>query len=397
MGERGLLSGVRILDLSHMLAGPYGSMLMADLGAEVIKIEPPKDGDPMRQMGPHFLAGESAYYLSINRNKQSVTLDLQKERGRQVFYDLVQVSDVVFDNYRPGVLEKLKCDYAALKTINPRLICCSISGFGQKGPYRDRPAFDLVLQALSGAMSITGEPGGAPTRMGIPMGDLAGGLFGAIAVSAAMYHREQTGEGCRIELGLLDCMISLLTYVAQYYFHTGIPPLPIGSAHQSVVPYQAFQAKDGWLVVAVFTERFWEGFCRALELPGLDHDSRFTSNDLRREHRAELIPLLADKFKMRSLEEWLTRLENEKVPSGSLNSLDRVFADPQVLARGMKASVVHPAIGELPIVGNPIKIDDHIDSFMPPPCLGEHTIRVLQSLLNYSSEQIARLKEEGAI
>lgn len=397
MTQRGLLSGVRILDLSHMLAGPYGSMLMADLGAEVIKIEPPKGGDPMRQMGPHFLAGESAYFLSINRNKQSVTLDLQKEQGRQVFYDLVKVSDVVFDNYRPGVLEKLKCDYTVLKTINPRVICCSISGFGQTGPYRDRPAFDLVLQALSGAMSITGEPGGAPTRMGVPMGDLAGGLFGAIAVSAALYQRERTGEGSRVELGLLDCMVSLLTYVAQYYFHTGIPPQPIGSAHQSVVPYQAFEAQDGWLVVAVFTERFWEGFCRALELPELLPAARFRSNDLRREHRGELIPLLATRFKTRPVEEWLTRLENEKVPSGPLNSLDRVFGDPQVLARGMKTSVAHPTIGELPLVGNPIKVEGCADSFAPPPGLGEDTGHVLHGLLGYSDETIARLEEEGVI
>lgn len=397
MGERGLLSGVRILDLSHMLAGPYGSMVMADLGAQVVKIEPPNAGDPMRQMGPHFLAGESAYYLSINRNKQSVTLDLQKECGRQVFYDLVKVSDVVFDNFRPGVLERMRCDYAVLKTINPRVISCSISGFGQTGPYRDRPAFDLVLQALSGAMSITGETGGAPTRMGIPMGDLAGGLFGAIAVSAALFQRAQTGEGCRIELGLLDCMVSLLTYVAQYYFHTGAPPQPIGTAHQSVVPYQAFKAEDGWLVVAVFTERFWEGFCRALELPELIRDLRFTSNDRRREHRAELIPILAESFKRRSTAEWLTRLENEKVPSGPLNSLDRVFSDPQVLARGMKTSVVHPAIGELPIVGNPIKVDGHVDAFTPPPCLGEHSIDVLQNLLKYPDEKIAQLREQGVI
>jgi crotonobetainyl-CoA:carnitine CoA-transferase CaiB-like acyl-CoA transferase len=397
VSQPGLLSGIRILDLSHMLAGPYGSMVMADLGAEVIKIESPAGGDPMRQMGPHFLAGESAYYLSINRNKQSVTLDLQKESGRQVFYDLVKVSDVVFDNFRPGVLQKLGCNYAALKTINPRIIACSISGFGQTGPYRDRPAFDLVLQALSGAMSITGEPDGAPTRMGIPMGDLAGGLFGAIAVSAALYQREQTGEGCQIELGLLDCMVSLLTYVAQYYFHTGVPPQPIGTAHQSVVPYQAFQTQDGWLVVAVFTQRFWEGFCRALDLPELIHDPRFTSNDLRCEHRSELIPLLAERFKQRPMTEWLDCLEMEKVPSGPLNSLDQVFADPQVLAREMKTRVAHPTIGELPIVGNPIKVDGHADSFTPPPCLGEHTAEALKHLLGYSTEKISWLKGQGVV
>ncbi|MBI5652748.1 MAG: CoA transferase [Chloroflexi bacterium] len=225
----GLLSGARILDLSHMLAGPFGSMMLGDLGAEVIKIEPP-DGDPMRKMGPHFLEGESAYYLSANRSKQSVALDLMDARGRAVFYDLVRVADVVYDNFRPGIAQKLGIDYATLKSINSRIIGCSISGFGQTGPYRDRPAFDIAIQGLAGAMSITGTQE-QPARMGIPMGDLAGGMYAAFAIASALYRREKTGEGCCIDLSLLDCLVSLLTYIAQYYFHDGIVPGPQGTEH----------------------------------------------------------------------------------------------------------------------------------------------------------------------
>lgn len=393
---QGLLAGARIIDLSHMLAGPYGSLIMGDLGAEVIKIEALPDGDPMRAMGPHFLAGESAYYLSINRNKKSVTLDLRNPRGRAVFYDLVKVSDVVFDNFRPGVLEKLQCDYATLKEINPRIICCSISGFGQNGPYRDRPAFDLALQALGGTMSITGHPG-APARMGIPMGDLAGGMFGAFAVAAALYQRERTGKGCCIDIGLMDCLVSLFTYVAQYYFHDGVVPGPMGTAHLSVVPYQAFKTKDGHLVVAAFAEKFWQGLCRALDLTHLMEDPRFVNNDVRRDHKAELIPMLAEAFLTRTTDEWLPILEKEGVPSGPINTLDRVFRDPQVLARRMKIEVEHPKIGTLPMVGNPVKVTDVPEEFAPPPLLGQHTEEVLSKLLGYSAEEIAELREENVI
>lgn len=391
----GLLSGARLLDLSHMLAGPFGSMMMGDLGAEVIKIEPP-DGDPMRQMGPHFLEGESAYYLSANRNKKSVALDLRDARGRAVFYDLVKVSDVVYDNFRPGVTQKLGIDYAALRQINPRIICCSISGFGQTGPYRDRPAFDIAIQGLSGAMSITGTKE-QPARMGIPMGDLAGGMYGAFAVAAALYQREKTGEGCCIDLSLLDSLVSLLTYVAQYYFHDGIVPGPQGTEHLSVVPYQMFKTKDGYLVVAAFTEKFWQGLCRALELPWLIDDPRFNDNDARRVHRAELVPILSDAFLMRAADEWQSRLDAESVPWGPINTLDRVFDDPQIIAREMKIAVNHPTIGKLPMVGNAVKVKGGNDELCAPPLLGQHTEQVLSDWLGYSREDMARLSEQGII
>ncbi len=391
----GLLAGARILDLSHMLAGPYGSMMMGDLGAEVIKVEP-LEGDPMRQMGPHFLAGESAYYLSTNRNKKSITLNLQTERGRAVFCDLVKESDVVYDNFRPGITQKLQVDYVTLKQINPRIICCSISGFGQNGPYRDRPAFDIAIQGLAGAMSITGTKE-MPTRMGIPMGDLAGGMYAAFAVAAALYQREKTGVGCCIDISLLDSLVSLLTYIAQYYFHDGVVPGPQGTEHMSVVPYQSFKTKDGFLVVAAFTEKFWHGLCRALSLSYLINDPRFIDNDARRAHKAELVPVLSAAFLTRTTDEWQVLLEQAGVPWGPINTIDRVFADPQITARKMKIELDHPTIGKLPMDGNPVKVESVEDKLAPPPLRGQHTEEVLSQLLGYSAEAIAQLKKEKVI
>ncbi len=392
---QGLLSGARILDLTHMLAGPFASMMLGDLGAEVIKIEP-REGDPMRQMGPHFLAGESAYYLSANRNKTSLTLDLRQEQGRQVFNDLVKVSDVVVDNFRPGVMTRLEIDYPTLRRIQPRIIACSISGFGQYGPYRDRPAFDIALQALSGAMSITGA-GDVPVRMGIPMGDLAGGMYAAFAIAAALHHRDATGEGSHIDISLLDSLTALLVYNAQYFFHDGIPPGPQGTEHLSVVPYQSFKTRDGNLVVAAFTEKFWQALCLALDLPPLIDDPRFVDNDARRAHKSELVPILAARFLERTSAEWMLELEKQGVPSGPIHALDRVFCDPQIAVRHMKVEIDHPTIGKLPMLGNPVKVEGVPEEFAPPPLLGEHTEEILTGLLGYSHEQIASLKQGQVI
>src|SRR5437899_1053573 len=284
-----------------MLAGPYGSMLLADMGAEVIKIEDPDGGDPMRVMGPPFLAdGESAYFLAINRSKKSVALDLTRDAGREVFYDLVRRADVVWENFRPGVMERLGCAYSKLWSLNQRVILCSISAYGQEGPYRDWPAFDLALQAMAGAMSITGEPGRAPVRMGLPMGDLTGGIFGAFAVAGALFRRERTGEGAHLDLSLLDCQVSLLTYIAQYFWTNGRVPGPLGSSHASVVPYQALATRDGHLVVAVFAEKFWSGFCRVVEHPEWERDLRFGTNRDRVANRGVLVPLIEAAFRRRT-------------------------------------------------------------------------------------------------
>ncbi len=395
-----LLGGVRVLDLSRMLAGPYGSMLLADLGAEVIKIEEPRGGDPMRTMGPPFLgpSRESAYFLSINRNKKSVALDLETLEGRAVFQDLCRVSDVVWENFRPGVMARLGCAPDTLRQLNPRLVVCSISAFGQEGPYREWPAFDLALQAMGGAMSLTGEAGRAPARMGLPMGDLAGGMFGALAVASALFRRAQTGEGAHFDLSLLDCQVSLLTYVAQYFWADGRVPGRVGSGHASVVPYQAFPTRDGHVVVAVFAEKFWAGFCRALERTDLAGDPRFDSNPKRVERREELIPLLEAVFREQTTAEWLARLQREGVPVAPINTVDQVVSDPQVRLRDMVVDLRHPTLGTLNTLGTPVKAQGAPPFHAhPPPALGQHTEAVLRELLGYSAERIEALRSRRVV
>jgi crotonobetainyl-CoA:carnitine CoA-transferase CaiB-like acyl-CoA transferase len=391
-----LFRGVRVLDLSRMLAGPYGSMLMADLGAEVIKVEEPEGGDPMRAMGPPFLPnGESAYFLSINRNKKSMALDLTRPAGREVFLDLVRNADVVWDNFRPGIMARLGCDYDTLRQMNPHIIACSISAFGQDGPYRDWPAFDLALQAMGGAMSVTGEEGRAPVRMGLPMGDLAGGMFGAFAVAGALFRRERTGQGGIVDLSLLDCQVSLLAYMAQYFWTDGKVPGPMSSGHTSVVPYQAFPARDGYLVVAVFAEKFWGGFCRAIGRPDLESDPRFDSNSRRVANKALLVPLLEEGFRARTVDEWLEALRREGVPAAPINPLDRVLSDPQVRHRRMVVEMEHPRHGPVPTLGTPIKLDGALGLHVrPAPALGEHTEEILGGLLGYPEERLNKLRAE---
>src|SRR5213596_1707537 len=378
-----LFEGVRVLDLSRMLAGPYGTMLLADQGAEVIKIEDPDGGDPMRSMGLPFLPdGESAYFLAINRNKKSVALDLARERGREVFYELVRQADVVWENFRPGIMERLGLAYSKLWSLNQRIIVCSISAYGQEGPYRDWPAFDLALQAMGGAMSVTGEPNGRPVRMGLPMADLAGGMFGAFAVAGALFRRERTGEGGQIDLSLLDCQVSLLTYIAQYFWTNGRVPVPMGSGHASVVPYQALKTREGHMIVAIFAEKFWSGFCRAVEHPEWEHDLRFRTNRDRVANRDVLVPLVEAAFRRRTTDDWLARLGAEGVPGAPIRSVDRVLADPQVRQRGMVVETAHPVHGKLLALGTPVKVDGAMG---------------LGKLLDYGVARIAELRATGVV
>jgi crotonobetainyl-CoA:carnitine CoA-transferase CaiB-like acyl-CoA transferase len=363
------LAGVRVLDLTRMLAGPYATMLLADLGAEVIKVEDPA-GDPIRRMGPPFEPdGRSPYFMAINRNKKSVVLDLRDERDRARFLELVKTADAVLDNFRAGVMERLGLSPERLREVRPDLVTCSMSAFGGDGPYRDLPAFDLILQAMGGGMSITGEPGGRPTRAGIPIGDLAGGVFAAFAVCAALVHRQRTGQGQHVDLSLLDVQVSLLTYVAQYHLTDGRVPQPIGSAHQSVVPYQAFRTADGYVVVAVFVDSFWAPLCRLLDLPELV--DRYPDNVARVHGREELVSLLEARFAQRTTDEWVAELWRAGVPAGPVNTVDRVLSDPQVRHRGMVVSD-----GERTLLGNPVKTGAQ-DRFTPAPALGQHTREVL--------------------
>jgi CoA:oxalate CoA-transferase len=367
------LCGFRILDLTRMLAGPYATMLLADMGAEVIKVESP-EGDPMRRMGPPFEPdGRSAYFMAVNRNKKSVVLDLRDERDRGRFLGLVRTADAVIDNFRAGVMQRLHLTPEHLRAVRPDLVTCSMTAFGGNGLYRDLPAYDLVLQAMGGGMSITGEPGGRPARAGIPIGDLAGGAFAALAVCAALLRRErdhqgrqdappQTGE--HIDLSLLDVQVSLLTYVAQYFLTDGQVPGPVGSAHPSIVPYQAFQTADGHVVVAVFGENFWAPLCKAMGLEELIH--AYPDNETRRVRREEVIERLQSRFVERSTDEWVDLIWAAGVPGGPVNTVDRVLRDPQVREREMVVSD-----GERDLLGNPIKTGAP-DSFTPAPALGQH-------------------------
>jgi len=371
------LEGVRVVDLTRMLAGPYATMLLADMGAEVIKVEDPEQGDPIRTMGPPFVNGESAYFLAVNRNKKSVTIDLRSEAGREVFFELVRTADAVVDNFRHGVMRRLGLTAEAMRAVKPDLVTCSLSAFGSDGPYRDLPAFDLIVQAMGGGMSITGEPGGKPARSGIPIGDLGGGLFAALAVCAALVKRFRTGRGEHIDISLLDVQVSLLTYVAQYYLTDGRVPVPIGSAHQSAVPYQAFQTADGYVVVACFGgEHFWTALCRVLGMPDLV--GRYPSNLERVRQREEVVPILERRFAERTTREWIAGLWEAGVPSGPVSTVDMVMADPQVLHRGMvvDAAEPHPVAGPHRLVGNPVKTGSP-DVFHPAPLLGQHNAEIL--------------------
>jgi len=366
------LAGVRIVDLTHYVAGPYMTMLMADLGAEVIKVEGP-EGDVVRRLGPPFEPdGYSPYFRSVNRNKKSVVLDLKQDEDRELLFDLVATADVVVANFRYGVTRKLHVTHDDLKRVKPDIITCSITAFGEDGPYRDRPAFDLILQAMSGGMSITGEPGGRPVRAGVPIGDLAGGLFGAFAVCAAMLRRHRTGTGQHIDIALLDVQVSMLTYVAQYYLTDSQVPGPSGSAHTSTVPYQLFQTSDGYVVSGLLAEHFWPKFCAALGMPELVE--RYPTNGARVAARHELVPIIEERLRQRTTGEWVDALIEAGVPVGPFNTIDQVLADRQVRHRGMVTSD-----GEHPIIGNPIKTGSS-DTFSSAPRLGEHTDEIIGPL-----------------
>ncbi len=394
-----LLEGARILDLSRMLTGGYGAMLLGDMGAEIIKVEPPGEGDPRRAMPPHFVEGGSAYFLSINRNKKSVTLDLRIPEGQAVFHDLVRKADVVFDNFRPGILERLAADHGTLRRVNPRIISCSISSFGQDGPRAGEPAFDLTIQALAGAMSITGEQGRLPVRMGIPLGDTAGSMFAATAISAALYRRERTGEGSRIDLSLLDCLVSNLTYVAQYYMTGGEIARPQGSGHMSVVPYGAFATRDRPLVVAILVEKFWKSLCDAGGLPDMGNDPRRATTAGRLKNRDEVNRRLGERFLDDTRDVWMSKLTRAGIPCAPLLGIDEVVSDPQILHRDMVVTVDHPRCGPLRMLGDPIKLDPEPEGvhYSPPPLLGEHTGQVLEEILGYDEARIAALREKKAI
>jgi CoA:oxalate CoA-transferase len=395
------LSGVRVLDLSQFLAGPYGTQILGDLGAEVIKIEQPGMGDGCRGFPPHFRYGFSGYFLAVNRNKKSMTLDLKQPEGQQIFYALVRHSDVVYDNFRPGVMKRLGIDYETLKTINPRVISCSVSGYGQTGPYQDRPSFDNIIQAMGGLMSYNGEEGQPPVKMGAPIGDMMGGIVASQGILAALYQREQTGEGQMLDVGLMDCQVALLIYRAQYYWIAGEIAEPLGNIHRVIAPTASFQTKDSYIVIDAGQDKFYYQLCQAIELPELAHDPRFEHRPERLINKDELMSILQKTFLTKTTDAWLELLLAHGIPAGPVNTIDRVLNDPHAKARGMVKEVhdpCHPELGGWLTTGNPIKMSAMPEeSFTHPPALGEHTEEILRDLLSYSPARVAELRARKII
>ncbi|MCC7485801.1 MAG: CoA transferase [Burkholderiales bacterium] len=391
------LAGVRVLELGQIIAGTYGSQVLSDLGAEVIKIEAP-GGDLGRIASVAPYRGVSTLFLTFNRNKKSIVINLKTPAGRALFHDLVKVSDVVVDNFRAGVLERLQADYATLSALNPRIIQCSVTGFGVEGAYKDYPALDIIIQAISGHMSFTGEPGRPPSRAGVPLADLSGGIFSCKAILAALYERERTGRGRRVEVSMFDGMLNLLAYIGTLYLTAGQLPAPQGSAHEFTVPWQAFRASDGYLVIATRQENFWHKLCTVLDDPALAGDPRFATNPKRLENRAALVSRMEAILRRRTVAEWLAALRAAEVPAAPVNDLAAAFAEPPVAEREMIVAYEHPEVGRVRLPGNPIKMDGMGATISnPAPLLGEHTDAVLGDLLRLSGERIAALRREGVI
>ena len=396
--EMKALEGIRVLDLTRALAGPFCTLMLGDYGAEVIKIEMPGSGDDTRHWGPPFIGEESAYFLSINRNKRSLTLNFKEPKAREVFLKLVEGADVVVENFTPGVMSRFGLDYDAVKATNPKIIYCSISGFGQDGPYRDRPAYDQIMQGISGVMSITGEPDGEPQKVGIAITDIGAGMWSAFAIMAAVYHRDQEGEGQHIDISMMDAQVAWLTYQAAFYFANGEAPKRLGAAHPTLVPYQAFMCQDGnYINVAVGSERIWERFCRGLQRDDLRENPDYATNGDRVRHRADLVPLLQEYFLTEPVQHWVEILHPAGVPCGPINDLSDVFSDPQLLHRKMFVEMPHPTLGSIKQTGLPIKFSRTPGSLdRPPPLLGEHNKEILREL-GFSDSEIDEMAQSAVI
>ena len=410
----GPLSHIQVLDLSRVLAGPWCGQQLADLGAGVIKVERPNDaagkggGDDTRTWGPPYLKDaqgrdttEAAYYLSANRGKQSITLDIASAAGQEIVRKLAAQADVVLENYKVGQLKKYGLDYAGLKAVNPRIIYCSITGFGQTGPYAQRPGYDYIIQGLGGLMSITGErddlPGGGPQKVGVAVADLMTGMYSTVAILAALAHREKTGEGQAIDMALLDVQVAMLANMNMNYLTSGQPPVRAGNAHQNLVPYQVFECADGHVIIAAGNDAQYQRLCAVGGQPELASDARFNVNPQRVRNRAALIPLLAAMVKRKTKNAWITELEAANVPCGPINTLEDTFENEQVVARKMRFDLPHPSAGSVPMVRNPIQYSaTQLEYHMPPPLLGQHTREVLGSL-GYSAAQIDQFASQGIL
>lgn len=391
------LEGVIVLDLSRVLAGPYASMILADFGADVIKIEMPGQGDDSRAFGP-FVGQESVYFMSLNRNKRSMTLNLKHPEAQDIFKKMVAKADVVLENYRPGVMDGFGLGYDVLKKINPRLIYAACSGFGQTGPYRHRPAYDVIVQGMGGIMSITGQEGGEPTRVGASIGDITAGLFTAIGIMMALYHRNVTGEGQMVDVGMLDCQVAILENAIARYYASGKAPEPIGNRHPSITPFEAFKAKDGYVIIAVGNDRLWQEFCQLIGRPELVKDERFVTNPKRTENQKALKAILDTIFPTKTVDEWLTELDKAGIPCGPINTVDRVVKDPHIQERHMVVETQHPVAGKVKMAGVPIKMSATPGAVeRPAPTLGQHTEEILREMLGLTSQEVADLRAKKVL
>lgn len=393
----GPLAGVRVIDFTRVLAGPAASLALADMGAEVFKIEPPGTGDETRSFPP-TRDGESHYYLAVNRGKKSIVVDLKSAEGLALVKDLAARCDVLVENYRPGVMERLGLGWEELHRINPRLIYCSISGYGQTGPLKDRPSFDIVLQAMSGALSMNGEPGGLPTKLGIPLGDLVGGINGPIGILSALYERERTGLGRHIDVSLMDGLMGMLGYIAQLAFFNGADPQRVGSQHPNLVPYGIFPAREGSIVIACLTPGFWGRVCRSIGRGELCDDPRYDTLEKRRDAREEVNAIVSEFTSRYSVEELVAIFTEHEVPHAPILGVTEALAQPQAVARGMVVEAQHAALGAIPIVNRPICFTD-AEQPVPdaPPVLGQHTDAILADVLDLSPERIAGLRASGIV
>lgn len=394
----GILSGIRVADFTRVVAGPYCSMLLGDLGAEVIKVEQPGQGDDSRGWGPPFVAGISTYYLAINRNKKSVCLNLRYPEGVEIARKLMMKSDVVLENFRPGFMDQLGLGFEELHKVHPGLIYCSISGFGQSGPYKNRAGYDVIVSALGGLMGITGTPGGEPVKTGVAVLDQSTGLNAYAGVLAALYHRERTGEGQRVDVSLLSTQLSMLINAASGYLIAGEIPVPQGTAHQSVVPYQAFRASDGYILIGAANDKLFRQLCQGLGHPEWGTDPRFKTNYDRVINREELISLMEEALQTDTIAGWERRLMEAQVAVAPVNRMDQVFSDPQVVHSQQVVTVPHPIVGDLPQVGpavthslTPARVTN------PPPGLGEHTHEILGTLLGIDQDELDRLAAKNVI
>lgn len=390
MSVAGPLSGVTVIDMTRVLAGPYCTMVLADLGARVIKVENRAGGDDARQFGP-FLKGKSAYFMSLNRGKESIALDLKNAEDRAVFEELVAHADILVENYRAGTMEKLGYGWEALHKKHPRLIYASASGFGHTGPYSHRPAYDMVVQGMGGIMSLTGHPGSPPTRVGTSVGDITAGLFTTVGINAALYHREKTGLGQKVDVGMLDCQIAILENAIARYMATGDIPGPIGARHPSITPFEAYHAADGHLIIAAGNDALWQRLCEALEVPALAKDPRFVNNPKRAENVEELKGVLESLLVDKSVAEWLEILEVAGVPCGPINNVAQALSDPHVLSRNMVVSMTDPEVGELRMAGNPIKLSAFPDptTRTPAPALDGDREKILADFTAARKEPVS--------